>query len=156
MQLEPLLTGIAGLSFALLIISIFCWRALTQPLGADVSGLHHSNFEWLESQKRAEALLRGILSEQEYQQLTRRGFLEVPSPSLPNRVYRVPRNRGPVSVFEEDKLVMNLCIQPTKPVPAADVVMMHKLMIEGNEQEYLKIANQLEPTPYRYYLGARP
>jgi hypothetical protein len=50
---------------------------------------------------------------------------------------------------------MALCVQPIDPVPDGDVVMMHKLMIEGNEEEYLRIANRFEPTLYGF-IAIRP
>jgi len=36
---------------------------------------------------------------------------------------------------------MRLCVGPVDPLPDADVVLIHKLMIEANEDEYLKAAN---------------
>lgn len=102
--------------------------------------------EWLESERRAETLLRQLLTEEEYRQLNQQGFLTVPSPTHFDRVYRIPRRPGQVSVFECGRLVMNLCIQPTKVLPAADVVGMHKLMIQGNESEYLQVANRISPS----------
>jgi hypothetical protein len=40
---------------------------------------------------------------------------------------------------------MELCLQPVEPLPEGDVVLMHKLMIEANEQEYLRTANHFVP-----------
>lgn len=94
-----------------------------------------------EAERRAEALLRRFLTEEEYQQLLCQGYLRVPSPHYPNRVYLIPRYRGLVRVYESGRAVMRLCVGPVEPLPDADVVLMHKLMIEGNEEEYLKIAN---------------
>jgi len=104
--------------------------------------------EWLESERRAETLLRQLLTEDEYRHLNQQGYLAVPSPSIPGRVYRVPRRPGQVSVFESGRLIMNLCIQPTKVLPAADVVGMHKMMIQGNEAEYLQVANRISPASH--------
>ncbi len=94
-----------------------------------------------EAERRAEALLRRFLTEEEYQQLLCQGYLRVQSPHYPNRVYLIPRYRGLVRVYESGRAVMRLCVGPVEPIPDADVVLMHKLMIEGNEEEYLKIAN---------------
>ncbi|MDP9382063.1 MAG: hypothetical protein M3Q29_18355 [Chloroflexota bacterium] len=41
----------------------------------------------------------------------------------------------------KDRLLMPLCVQPVERMPHADVVLTHKLMIEGNEQEYLRGAD---------------
>lgn len=105
----------------------------------------------LEAERRAEALLWEMLGPEQVRELEQKGYLEVASPSRLGRVYRVPRGRGMVSVYEDGKAVMSLCVQPVEWIPGADVVLMHKLMIEGNEEDYLKTANQFEPG-YPYYL----
>jgi hypothetical protein len=38
---------------------------------------------------------------------------------------------------------MHLCMQPVEPLPINDVIALHKLMIEGNEQGYLACANEI-------------
>ncbi len=96
-----------------------------------------------EAEQRAAALLRELLSESERQQLAEEGYLQVPSPNTEGRVYRVPSEPGWVEVYQSDKLAMRVCVEPVRKLPAADVVLMHKLMIEGNEQEYLQKANVL-------------
>ena len=95
-----------------------------------------------EAERRADAMLRELLGGEGYEALNRRGYLEVRSPSRPNRTYLVPRWSGQVRVLEDGRHVMWLCAQPLEPVPLADLVIMHKLMIEGNEEEYLKICNR--------------
>jgi hypothetical protein len=101
---------------------------------------------WLPAERRAMALLREMLSPEEFRQLTWLGYVDVPSPSDRNRSYRVPRTRGYVQVIDGGRAVMRLCLQPTERIPDADVVLMHKLMIEGNEASYLDKANKF---PYR-------
>lgn len=93
------------------------------------------------SEKRATELLSEILSDGEYQQLKAHGYLDVPSPSIPGRVYRVPAHRDQVEILDSGRLTARLCVQPVRWLPTADVVLMHKLMIEGNESEYLRLAN---------------
>ncbi|HEX9413564.1 MAG TPA: hypothetical protein VF916_08680 [Ktedonobacterales bacterium] len=101
---------------------------------------------WLPSERRAVSLLREILSPEELRQLTWLGYVDVPSPSNSNRTYRVPRTRGYVQVLDGGRAVMRLCLQPTERIPDADVVLLHKLMIEANETAYLDKANKF---PYR-------
>jgi hypothetical protein len=101
---------------------------------------------WLPSERRAMSLLREMLSSEEFRQLTWLGYVDVPSPSDRNRTYRVPRTRGYVQVIDGGRAVMRLCLQPTERIPDADVVLLHKLMIEGNETAYLDKANKF---PYR-------
>ena len=95
---------------------------------------------------RAEALLRDLLTEDERRRLARDGYLGVPSPSRPSRTYRVPRRRGLVRVYEGGALVMTLCVGPVGWLPDGDVILLHKLMIEGDEAEYLRVANRFTPT----------
>ena len=94
-----------------------------------------------EAQLRATELLREVLSAAEYRQLERFGYLTVPSPGVPERTYRIPSRPGMVAVYESGKLVERLCLQPVERLPAADVVLMLKLMIEANEEKYLRTAN---------------
>ncbi len=97
-----------------------------------------------EAEQRAESLLKGLLNSDQYNHLVRKGYIEVQSGMYPYRTYRIPRHRGSVEVYEMGRLVMSLCVQPTEAVPDADVVVMHKLMIEGNEREYLRRANYFD------------
>lgn len=101
--------------------------------------------EHLSAESRARVLLREMLSETQYQQLIKCGYLEVASPSFDSRTYRIPGAGGLVKVYERGCPIMELCLQPAEPLPDGDVVVMHKLMIEANEQEYLQKANHFAP-----------
>jgi len=94
------------------------------------------------AERRATDLLRDILTPEQFRQLLWRGYLEIPSPTEPRRVYRVPRSKGYVQVIENGRAVMRLCLQPVECLPDADVVVLHKLMIEANEETYLQKANK--------------
>jgi hypothetical protein len=96
-----------------------------------------------EAERRAEALLREVVGERAFDEMVRRGYLEVASPTFPSRMYLVPERQGPVTVCENGRPVMRLCVQTVERVPDYDAVVMHKLMIEGNEREYLRIANRV-------------
>ncbi len=95
------------------------------------------------AEQTARQLLKATLRPVEYEELQQRGFLEVPSPSRPGRVYRIPYGPGRVAVYDDGRFSMSLCVQPTKWLPTADVVLLHKLHIEANESDYLRTANQL-------------
>lgn len=97
---------------------------------------------WSRAERRAAELLHAVLTPEQYRQLTWRGYLEVPSPSEPHRIYRVPRNRGYIQVIENGHAVMRICVQPVENLPDADIIVLHKLMIEGNEEIYLQKANK--------------
>ena len=97
------------------------------------------------AQERSTLLLKDVLEKHEYEQLTQRGYLDVSSPSNPQRIYRIRRNGGLVSVYEQGKAIQEVCVQSTEPLPRDDVVVLHKLMIQANEQEYLARANQFPP-----------
>jgi hypothetical protein len=142
------------LLFVLLIVCLLC-RAPYGVLAHQAQFGTSRRSDWREAQERAEALLRELLTEDEYRQLNRRGYLEVPSPSRSRRTYRVPRHQGQVKVYEGGVPIMALCVQSVEPIPDGDAVLMHKLMIEGNEDEYLRIANRFEPTLYGF-IAIRP
>jgi hypothetical protein len=99
------------------------------------------------AEQRSRELLRGVLSPDELQELEATGALVVRSPSMPGRVYRIPSAGGSVVAQEANGSSLLLCVQPTARLPRADVVLMHKLMIEGNEEEYLRVAN-IQRGPY--------
>ena len=101
---------------------------------------------WLkrrEASRRAEALAQRVLSDQERDQLRRDGFLEVLSPSVRGRRYRIPRRGSPVAVLEPTGRVLYLCLQPDTPVAPEELLVVHKLLLEGAEDEYWKLANRV-------------
>ncbi|MHB1417922.1 MAG: hypothetical protein ACYC1C_21945, partial [Chloroflexota bacterium] len=98
-----------------------------------------------EAELRAELALAETLSAEEKAQLDRHGYLDIPSRRHASRIYRVPRHQGMVSVYEGGKLAERLCVGAISPIPDGDTVLMHKLMIEGSEEEYLRIANHFTP-----------
>jgi hypothetical protein len=104
-------------------------------------------FWWFNSraERRARQLLRAVLTHDQYRHLMRWGYIDIPSPSHPQRFYRVPRVPGIVHVTENGRLQVNLCLQPSDKVPDADFVVIHKLMIEADEETYLRKANRIVP-----------
>lgn len=90
----------------------------------------------------AQRLMRHVLSDEEWNGLTGGGYVEVRSPSASYRMYRIPWGAGRVRMYEYGDLVCELCVQPSKPLPASDLVVLHKLMIEGAETQYLATANR--------------
>ncbi|MDP9371484.1 MAG: hypothetical protein M3Q65_03305, partial [Chloroflexota bacterium] len=95
---------------------------------------------------RAEALLAAHLTPAQCAELQRWGARDLPSPRIPGRVYRVPRRRGMVGVYEGGRLARWLCAEPVAWVPDADVVLTHTLMIAGDEPGYLRAANRFPAT----------
>lgn len=104
---------------------------------------------WLRAERRGACLLRDVLTTEQCRQLRWYGYLDVPSPSTSGRLYRVPRSKsGFVQVIEHGKAVMRLCVQPVECLPDADVIVLHKLMIEANEEYYLQKANKYRCVGY--------
>ena len=132
----------AGLLLVLLLLGVLGPVILRLParLNLPALGRHLDR----EAQERAEALLKELLTDDEYFRLGRRSYLEVPSPSRPGRTYRVPRRPGQIGVWERGVQVEALCVQPVEAIPDGDTVLLHKLMIEGDEEAYLRTANHFE------------
>jgi hypothetical protein len=102
--------------------------------------------KWLQRRRavqRAEGVLRRLLTDNERAQLRRTGFLEVQSRLSPGRKYRIPVGASPVAALEPDGRVVYLCLQPETNVPPNELVLLHKLMLEGAEADYLERANQV-------------
>ncbi|HEV2236816.1 MAG TPA: hypothetical protein VGR57_09175, partial [Ktedonobacterales bacterium] len=105
---------------------------------------------------RARELLYALLDEREREQLTKSGYLDVPSPGHAHRFYRIPRHVGRVRMFEGGAPVADLCVVPTRALPRADVVLMHKLLIQGDEEAYLRSANHFPVWVPRPYVAPAP
>jgi hypothetical protein len=100
---------------------------------------------WFSAKRRAGELLRSVLTSEQYRQLMRYGYIEIPSPRDQERTYRVPQGPGLVRVIVKGRETASLCLKPLEWVPDADIVVMHKLMIEADEETYLQTANRFVP-----------
>jgi hypothetical protein len=136
-----LLVGTVGLYVALS-IAASC-HAVSGAVTAQWEALnaHLTDAAWA----RAHELMKGVLDEHEYHQVMTKGFLDIHSPNKEGRIYRVRRCGGTVAMFEHGFQVLELCVQPAEPLPRGDVVLLHKLMIQGNETEYLATARRYPP-----------
>lgn len=111
-----LLLGIGLLSLLLTMYSLS--RSPERSVRKRTSGRWHRSAEG-----RAQALLQEMLSELQYQQLIQSGYLEVVSPSIAHRTYRIPAAGGLVKIYEHGRAIMELCLQPVEPLPEGDVVL---------------------------------
>lgn len=91
--------------------------------------------------RKAEALLKQMLTREEFASLCLKGYLEVASPSRRDRTYRIPRTRGTIDIYEGARFHSTVCIAPVIALPDDDVVAAHKLMILADEARYLATAN---------------
>lgn len=124
-------------------LTILCWIVIALAISPMLWLIIHPYCKgFSRAERRATDLLRDTLTPEQFHQLTWRGYLEIPSPTEPQRIYRVPRSKGYVQVIENGRAIMRLCLQPVECLPDADVVVLHKLMIEGNEETYLQKANK--------------
>jgi len=125
------------------ILTALCWLAIILAISPMIWLILQPYIKgWSRAERRATDLLRDTLTPEQFRQLFWHGYLEIPSPTAPQRVYRVPRHNGYVQVFENGRATMRLCLQPVENLPDGDVVVLHKLMIEANEETYLQKANK--------------
>lgn len=125
------------------VLTALCWIVIALALSPILWLLVQPYFKgWSQAERRATDLLRDTLTPEQFHQLLWRGYLEIPSPTEPQRVYRVPKAKGYVLVLENGRATMRLCLQPIECLPDADIVVLHKLMIEANEESYLQKANK--------------
>ena len=89
-----------------------------------------------DANRRADVLLRELLTPDELDQLERDGYLAVPSGTTPGRIYRIPARPGLVAVVDAGRMGMRLCLQPVRSVPEREHALFHKLLLEGAEREY--------------------
>ena len=110
-----------------------------------VNSIVKNYFQWSGANRRASELLRTVLSQEQHRQLMWWGYVDIPSHRDQERTYRVPRGPGQVRMIERGRQTASLCLQPLEWVPDADIVVMHKLMIEADEETYLQKANRFAP-----------
>ncbi|GEM_PF-4866688 len=125
--------------------------AITAAAEAIIQGLRGSSWtgakQRSEAEARAAALLQRLLTPTQREQLEQHGYVEVDSPSINGRIYRIPADPARVQVYEATHITGTLCIAPRRWIPNSDVMLAHKLMIEGAEQQYLATANFMRSFP---------
>jgi hypothetical protein len=125
------------------VLSVLCWLIIALAILPMIWLILQPYLKgWSHAERRAVGLLRDLLTPEQWRQLIWQGYLEIASPTKPQRIYRVPRTKGYVQVIENGHAVMRLCLQPIERLPDADIVVLHKLMIEANEETYLQQANK--------------
>lgn len=95
-----------------------------------------------QAKRRTVRVLHELLTPQEFGLLETLGYLDVPSPSTPDRVYRIPATPGLVAVMDRGVISAWLCAQPVGTLPAAEHVLVHKLLLEAAEADYWLSANR--------------
>lgn len=89
--------------------------------------------------KRAECLLRNMITSRQRKAWERWGFIDVPSPSKDHVAYRIPKT-GLIVMYEHGKPVKRLCIHGESGLPPADHIIAMKMLIEAEEPALLKTA----------------
>lgn len=103
---------------------------------------------------KAKMLLTRFLDEEQRRDLEKYGFfkLYVQRDGV-TKVYRIRRGQVQnIDLVEEMpngllRPIKTLCAHPTEQVPDADAMLFQKLMLETEEEKFLKIANHMPPVP---------
>jgi hypothetical protein len=103
----------------------------------------YRNFSRKRAERRADTVVRELLTAEEVHLLERRGYLDVPSRVTPARVYRIPARPGLVTVMDAGELAVRLCLVPARAIPEREWILVQKLLLEGAEAEYWQRANRL-------------
>lgn len=93
---------------------------------------------------RAERLLREHLTPKQREELQQKGHFTLELLSKGQRkLYRIERgrSRNVKQVDDSGRVIKTLCAHPIAAVPDADTMLAQKLMLEGSEDEFLRIAN---------------
>jgi len=93
----------------------------------------------IKAKNRAKKLLMDLIGKVDYKKFLQLGYLDVEGNS--GRTYRI-RARHRIEVREGDIKIESLCITtPDHYLPEHDEVVWKKLLVEGNEELLLKVAN---------------
>jgi hypothetical protein len=97
-----------------------------------------------QAEKRAEKLLQETLTPKQREELAAKGYfeLETIAKSGERRIYRIKRGRSRniEQVDDSGRRIKTLCAHPIAQVPDADTMVAQKLMLESQEDEFLRIA----------------
>lgn len=93
-----------------------------------------------EAKVRARKLLLDLLEEEQKEELLRDGWFHVETRDGTRR-YRLSPNSSPRRVHGEDGAQWSYCIHPDYGYPQDDIVLAQKLLLESDEEMFLKIAN---------------
>jgi hypothetical protein len=92
------------------------------------------------AKRRARELLVSCLEDDQKEELERDGFFHVETRDGTRR-YKLRPGSAPIRVKGEDGRKWSYCIHPDYGFPPEDVVLAQKLLIESDEDEFLRIAN---------------
>lgn len=128
------------------------WRASGQvrpPLSAEAIAAADRAARVLvdEADKRAAALLLANLTAEQAEDYRRTQSFVVVQPlqfGRPARRYRITfRLAGNVYLLDDEGLdVERYCIHAQEPIPVADNMLAQKLMLEADEEQFLRVANR--------------
>lgn len=90
--------------------------------------------------ERARELLVACLTSRQRRELEARGYFHVET-ARGRRRYRLAPGRAPIRVHGEDGSQWSYCIHPDAGFPQEDVVLAQKLLLETDEEAFLRIAN---------------
>jgi hypothetical protein len=93
-----------------------------------------------EAKKRADELLKAHLTPQQREELEMKNHFHLLVGAKKYRINR-GRSRNIQLVNEQGVVVKTLCAHPSEMIPDADTMLAQKLMLEANENEFLRIAN---------------
>lgn len=96
-----------------------------------------------EANEKALALLCGMLTQEQREQLNTMSAFEV---ETERAKYRIKRGRfGNVEELDADgRIIARYCIHPRQSVPDADTMLAQKLMLETDEAAFLRMANKTQ------------
>ena len=118
-------------------------RSLSQEKLSGITPRIKQHMNENEAEKKALDYLRDLISEKEWQTYINKGFLSIRGKSGKN--YLVFRNRAHTKVFENKRLVKEICIRTDENCPWTDHVINLKIMIENEEDAIWKNGNIYEP-----------
>ena len=96
---------------------------------------------WARADRRADLLVRE-LPDARRARAARRARLPRGSPARSGALLPRPGLAGRITIVENGRTLAWLCLQPVENVPARELILLHKLMLEGSEEEYCRMANR--------------
>ena len=121
-------------------------RRAQEQQALDTARYAQVRIEQTAANQRAEKLLQETLTPKERVELAEKGFFTLESISKRDgqrRLYRISRgrSRNVHQVDDNGRVIKTLCAHPMALVPDADTMLAQKLMLQADQDEFLRIAN---------------
>lgn len=115
-------------------------RNIRRNLTIIVKSRSELSYRYPKSEWRAIETLREMITEKEWRNYIKYGFLLVKGSS--GKTYQIPRNKDHTKVWQNGRVIEEICVRiKDNNIPPTDNVIAFKVLIESDEESFKKLGN---------------